>query len=221
MTAEAEPAPAGARVEDDETGSDVGRVLALSDGVFAIALTVLVLEIALPRGTTGDDLGHALASLGPKYAAYALSFLTIGTFWLIHRLSFRRIVRTNMTLLVLNLLLLMGVAFLPFPTAVLGQFGGRTTATVFYGCSMAATSLVSSGIWWYVSGPGRALIDPRTDPEWIRMGRLRSVVGPGVFLLSIPVATFAPYVAESMWFLVFPLRMAIPRLFGRTAGEDD
>jgi uncharacterized membrane protein len=88
--------------EDDETASDLGRVLALSDGVFAIALTVLVLEIALPRGTTRGTLGRNLADLGPRYQAYALSFLTIGMYWFIQRLSFRRLVRTDTTLVVLT-----------------------------------------------------------------------------------------------------------------------
>ena len=209
------------RVEGDETGSDLGRVLTLSDGVFAIALTVLVLDIALPARTTEATLGHDLAHLAPRYVAYVLSFFTIGMFWLIHRLSFRRVVRTNMTLLVLNLLLLLGVAFLPFPTAVIGEFGGTATASVFYGLSIAATSLVSSGIWWYLSGPGRVLLDPRTDPEWIRMGRVRAVVGPAVFVVSIPVAVVAPYLAMAMWFLVFPLRMLVPRLINRGAEDPD
>ena len=83
-------AATNARREDDETGADLGRVLALSDGVFAIALTVLVLEIALPAATTEDTLGRALRDLGPKYFAYVLSFLTIGTSWFLHRLLFRR-----------------------------------------------------------------------------------------------------------------------------------
>ncbi len=207
------------RVEDDETGSDLGRVLALSDGVFAIALTVLVLEIALPAGTTAGKLGRALRDLGPKYFAYVLTFFTIGTMWFIHRLAFRRIVRTNSTLLILNLLLLMAVAFLPFPTAVLGEFGGNATASVFYACSMVVASVLSSGIWWYVSGP-RGLLDPATDPEWIRLGRLRALVGPGVFLVSIPVAAFAPYAAVALWMTTWPLRLVVPRLVGDRSSSD-
>jgi uncharacterized membrane protein len=209
-----------ARVEDDETGSDLGRVLALSDGVFAIALTVLVLEIALPATTTERTLGHDLRALGPKYFAYALSFFTIGTMWLIHRLAFRRIARTNATLLIVNLLLLMGVAFMPFPTAVLGEFGGNATATVFYAVTMTAVSCLSSGLWWYASGD-RDLLRPGTDPEWIRAGRMRALVGPIVFVASIPVAAFAPYAAVAMWLLTFPLRLLVPRLLGGTSVDID
>ena len=202
-----------ARFRGDWTEVDLGRVLALSDGVFAIALTVLVLEIALPPTTTADTLGRNLRDLGPKYFAYALTFVTIGAMWLIHRLAFRRIVRTNLTLLVINLLLLMSVAFQPFPTAVLGEFGGNPTATVFYACSISVTSVLSSGLWWYVSGD-RGLLDPNTDPAWIRAGRLRTSLGTVVFLLSIPVAAVAPFVAEAMWLATFPLRFLVPRLLG-------
>jgi len=213
-------AGADAMVEGDETGSDLGRVLALSDGVFAIALTVLVLTIALPPGTSEANLGKELRDLGPKYFAYALSFFTIGTMWLIHRLAFRRIARTNATLLIINLLLLMGVAFLPFPTAVLGEFGGNTTAAVFYASAMTVTSCLSSGLWWYASGD-RELLRPGTDPEWIRAGRMRALVGPIVFLVSIPIAAFAPYVAIGMWFLTFPLRILVPRLLGGSRADID
>jgi uncharacterized membrane protein len=208
------------RVEDDETGSDLGRVLALSDGVFAIALTVLVLEIALPATTTSDTLGRELRDLGPKYFAYALTFFTIGTMWLIHRLAFRRIVRTNLTLLVINLLLLMSVAFQPFPTAVLGEFGGDPTAVVFYACAISVTSVLSTGLWWYASSD-RGLLDPNTDPEWIRAGRLRTLIGTIVFLLSIPIAAFAPYVAEAMWCATLPLRLLVPKLLRRVGPDVD
>jgi uncharacterized membrane protein len=212
--------PAVASIEDDESGHDLGRVLALSDGVFAIALTVLVLEIALPATTTARTLGQDLRDLGPKYFAYALSFFTIGTLWLIHRLVFRRIARTNTTLLIIDLLLLMGVAFLPFPTAVLGEFGDNSTATVFYASVMTVTSCLSSGLWWYASGD-RALLRPGTGPDWIRAGRIRALVGPTVFALSIPVAAFAPYAAVVMWLLTFPLRLVVPRFIGGASADDD
>jgi TMEM175 potassium channel family protein len=209
-----------ARLEDDETGSDLGRVLALSDGVFAIALTVLVLEIALPATTTTATLGRDLRALGPKFFAYALSFFTIGTMWLIHRLAFRRIARTNATLLIVNLLLLMGVAFIPFPTAVLGEFGGNVTATVFYAVTMTGVSCLSSGLWWYASGD-RGLLRPGTDLAWVRAGRMRALVGPIVFVASIPVAVVAPYAAVAMWLLTFPLRLLVPRLLGANGIDID
>ena len=114
----------------------------------------------------------------------------------------------------------MAIAFIPFPTAVIGEFGGNATATVFYACTMAVASCLSSGLWWYASGD-RGLLRPGTDPEWIRAGRLRALVGPVVFVASIPVAAFAPYAAVAMWLLTFPLRILVPRLFGGSSADID
>jgi uncharacterized membrane protein len=140
--------------------------------------------------------------------------------WLIHRLPVRRIARTNATLLIVNLLLLMGVAFIPFPTAVLGEFGGNVTATVFYAVTMTGVSCLSSGLWWYASGD-RGLLRPGTDPAWVRAGRMRALVGPIVFVASIPVAVVAPYAAVAMWLLTFPLRLLVPRLLGANGIDID
>lgn len=107
------------RHEDDEAAEEgIGRILALSDGVFAIALTLLVLEIAVPATTSDARLPKALLGLWPRYIAYLLSFVVIARFWVTHRLTFRLIGCGDDTLVWLNLLLLMFVAFLPFPTAV-------------------------------------------------------------------------------------------------------
>src|SRR5579863_9784914 len=106
------------RHEDDEGGDeDIGRILALSDGVFAIAVTLLILDIAVPATTSDDALPKVLLGLWPRYLAYALSFLVIARFWVIHHGSFQLIVRYDDALVWLNLLLLLFVAFLPFPTA--------------------------------------------------------------------------------------------------------
>ena len=110
------------RQEDDEAAEEgIGRILALSDGVFAIALTLLILDIAVPATTSDDDLTKVLLDLWPRYLAFALSFLVISRFWVIHRQAFRLIVRGDPALVWLNLLLLLFISFLPFPTAVLGD----------------------------------------------------------------------------------------------------
>jgi len=110
------------RHEDDEAAEEgIGRILALSDGVFAIATTLLIVEIAVPATTSNVGLPKALLGLWPRYLAYVLSFVVIARFWVMHRLTFRLIARDDAALVWLNLLLLMLVAFLPFPTAVLGQ----------------------------------------------------------------------------------------------------
>ena len=130
--------------EGDEVGDEgFGRLLALSDGVFAIALTLLVIEIALPAGTSDARLGAALVTLGPRYYAYVLSFAVIARFWIAHHAAFRYIRRYDDTLIWLNLLLLLLVAFLPFPTSVLGEHGNTPTGAVFYGAVLVCTSAAS------------------------------------------------------------------------------
>jgi TMEM175 potassium channel family protein len=104
------------RREDDEAAEEgIGRILALSDGVFAIAITLLILEISIPAVTDDGGLTKALLGLWPQYLAYVLSFLVIARFWVTHHVAFRPIGRYDAVLVWLNLLLLMFVAFLPFP----------------------------------------------------------------------------------------------------------
>jgi uncharacterized membrane protein len=186
--------------EDDEAADEgIGRILALSDGVFAIALTLLILEIAIPATTSDDDLGQALLGLWPRYLAYLLSFLVIARFWVIHHQTFRLIVRDNATLVWLNFVLLLFIAFLPFPTAVLGSHEGAPAAAVLYAVALCLTSGSSAGYLWYASGRSNLMRD---------VGR------------AWPVAAFAPYVAEALWVFAFPLaRISFAWFAAEQAGQ--
>jgi hypothetical protein len=134
------------RKGDEVADEGLGRLLALTDGVFAIALTLLVIQIALPEGTSDVRLGAALVALGPHYFAYVLSFAVIARFWIAHHLAFRYIRRYDDTLIWLNLLLLMFVGFLPFPTSVLGEHGNTPTGAAFYGAALVCTSAASGAL---------------------------------------------------------------------------
>ena len=105
-----------------ETPSDTARLETFSDGVIAIAITLLVLEITVPAITGDDSLGHELLKEWPSYLGYVVSFLTLGTMWINHHNRFRYIARVNQSLLSLNTLLLMTIAFLPFSTALLAEY---------------------------------------------------------------------------------------------------
>jgi uncharacterized membrane protein len=175
---------------------------------FAIALTLLVLELALPPGTTGANLGHALLHLWPNGFAYFLSFAIIGRFWAAHHLGFRYIARFDLRLIWLNLMLLFFVAFLPFPTEVLGRFGAHSIAAVFYAASVSAASAASAAVWWYASGPGH-LLRPGVDPAMIRLARIRSFAGAPFFALTIPIAVVSPYAAMALWTVGFPVMRAV------------
>jgi TMEM175 potassium channel family protein len=193
------------RHEDEEAAEEgIGRILALSDAVFAIAMTLLVIAIAVPATMGDDHLPKALLELWPRYLAYLLSFVVIARFWEIHHAAFRLIARYDTALVWLNFLLLMAVAFLPFPTAVVGEHVGSPAAAVLYAVSACLASTASAAYWWYASGRGR-LLSPDVGRARIRAMRARSLSTPVFFALTLPIAVFAPYAAEIAWFLTFPL----------------
>ena len=194
------------RREGDEAAEEesIGRVLALSDGVFAIAITLLILDIALPPKTSDAGLPNALLALWPRYFAYVVSFVVIARFWVIHRLTFQLIARDDAVLVWLNLLLLMFVAFLPFPTAVLGKHNGVPAAAVLYAAAVILAGVASAACWWYASGRGN-LLRPDVGRAQVRALRARGLASPVFFALTLPIALFAPYVAEIAWVFVFPL----------------
>ena len=204
------------RQEDDEAAGDgMGRILALSDGVFAIALTLLILDIAVPAMTSNDELGTVLLNLWPHYLAYLLSFVVIARFWVIHHQTFRLIVRDDTTLVWLNFLLLIFVAFLPFPTSVLGAKESSPAAAVLYAIAVCLTGASSAAYLWYATGRGK-LLRPDVGGAQIRAMRARSLSGPVFFALTVPIAAFAPYIAEAVWIFAFPLaRMSFVWFFGQ------
>jgi uncharacterized membrane protein len=144
------------------TDNDTARLEAFSDGVFAIAITLLILEIRLPE--THGSLSHLLGELWPSYLAYVLSFATIGIMWANHHSIFRLIARTTHGLIVANLLLLMTISFLPFPTGVLAEHlseGGadQRSAALFYSGTFIVIAIAFQ-ILWQTAGRTYRLIVP-------------------------------------------------------------
>lgn len=174
-----------------------GRLEAFSDGIFAIAATLLVLEVRVPEGDT--PLLGRLLDAWPTYLAYGISFLVIGIMWLNHHGTFVRVRRVDRGLMSLNLLLLGLVAFIPFPTAVLaanitGTGRDPLTAAVFYSTVMAVNALAFALLWLYL-GRHRALLAPESEPDAPERAVRRSLAGVVVYLLLIPVAWLSPVAA--------------------------
>jgi TMEM175 potassium channel family protein len=145
-------APGGkAGADPPSVSRDTGRLEAFSDAVFAITVTLLVLEIRPP--TDDRDLLHGLVALWPSYVAYAVTFLFIGQVWANHHVMFDHIRAADRVVLLLNTLLLMVVAFLPFATSVLAgalrSGHGQRTAVVFYGIAFDVTALTFNALWQY------------------------------------------------------------------------
>jgi uncharacterized membrane protein len=180
-------------VSDDSSAMSTGRLEAFSDGVFAIAITLLVLEIRLPEGWE-EDLGGALIGLWPSYLAYVVTFLLVGMIWMNHHRMFHFIHRTDGMLLALNVLLLMDVAFLPFPTHVLAEAlraeHGTQMAAVFYGIVLVIGGIFYNAVWWY-SSLGHRHLGGHITPAEARSLRFRWGMGPVLYLVATVIGAFS------------------------------
>jgi uncharacterized membrane protein len=168
-----------------------GRLEAFSDAVFAIAITLLIVEVHVPEVEEGESLARALGDQWPQYAAYAISFMVIGIIWLNHHHVVTEVATVTRRLVLVNLALLGAVAFLPFPTALLADYltvGGdraRVAAGV-YTASMLVTSTCFFLLWRHIV---RArLHDDELDAEGLRWRTRRAAVGPVVYTALLPVA---------------------------------
>jgi len=178
------------------------RVEAFSDGVLAIAITLLVLEIHVPESEF-DNLWHGIWSQWPSYLAFATSFLTIGAFWLLHHGVFRRLRYADTRVMRINLLLLMAISFLPFPTRLMAEAIHDTqaerAAVITYGGNLLAISILYA-LLWEAAVRGQGLLEPDVTPDEI--GAFRRIASPsaGFYVLGGALALFAPRVAV-FWLL--------------------
>jgi uncharacterized membrane protein len=170
------------------TVMSTARAEAFSDAVFAIAITLLILDIHPPADPDSDaGLLRALLRLWPSYLAYAVSFLLIGMVWINHHRMFHHIARVDGIALGLNVLLLVDVGFLPFPTAVLSASlhtgHGEHTAAALYGLTLTAGGIAFNAVWWYAAS-GHRLLDDRITAREARVLGIRWTLGPVFYLVS-------------------------------------
>jgi uncharacterized membrane protein len=180
-----------------------------SDGVFAIAITLLVLGLAVPVIRAADDaaLSAALMHLWPNFLAYVLSFAVIGIMWNNHHMLFRTVQRIDRTTFFLNLLLLGVTAFIPFATSVLGTYPSLKTATVTYGLTLDAAAITYNAILHYLikSGAFYRSINDETLRQTVvayRVGLITYVAATAIGFIS-PRISFALYGAIALYYL-FP-----------------
>jgi uncharacterized membrane protein len=171
------------------------RLEALSDGVFAIAITLLVLSLASPNDYT--HLGHQLAQRWPSLAAYVVSFAVIGIMWFNHHSICSHFERVDRPFFYLNLFLLMTIAFLPYPTGILGealrQGHGARTAALFYSVTMTVNAVAWASLWLYAS-TGRRLLRESFPESQRRVATIAFTSGTFVYAASIGVAVVNAYV---------------------------
>jgi uncharacterized membrane protein len=189
------------RREPEETD----RLLALSDAVVGIAITLLVLEITVPTvpaGSTTATLPDLVAEQWHEFLAYVLSFLIIGQYWVLHRRIFVHVDRHDRGVLWLNLLFLLMVAFVPYATSLFTTYPDRFGVTVYAGV-LATTGLTLTLLWGYASR--NELLEAGLTSRTVRIQAVRFLVSPVVFVVSMAVATVSPPLAIGSWLLLVPL----------------
>lgn len=188
--------------DDAASGLSLERAVALSDGVFSIAATLLIIDVRLPHPGVPFSWSM-LVEIGPRLLGYVISFLVIGQMWVAHHRKLRLVERLDIRALWLNLLFLMFIAFLPFPTAVLSEHADRD-AVVFYALTIASAALMLLALWLYIGRHG----DWFAADDWAARfahERTRTVALFGVFLLSAPIAFVDVTAAMLSWILVAPV----------------
>jgi TMEM175 potassium channel family protein len=183
----------------EENEVEFARIVAFSDGVFAIAITLLVLNLGVSQDIDGGELPGALWDQRQDLFAYALSFAVIGRFWIIHHRFFGEITGFDNRLLALNLFYLAWIALVPFTSEVLGDYGGEPAAIVLYSANIAAVVLGGT----LLTSDARRAGFMSSDEEEAARFRRRGLVIAGVFLLSIPVAFLDAHAAQFIWLVLF------------------
>jgi uncharacterized membrane protein len=173
------------------------RLEAFSDGVFAIAITLLVLDIHVPEPGSGH-LGHELLAQWPSYAAYVISFITIGIIWINHHAAFSRLRAVDHSILVWNLLLLLGVGILPFTTSLMATYlkegSGESLAAAIYGASFLAMGAVFVLANRQILFRRPQLLKVPIDPEAARSVLTFTALGQLPYALAVVLAFVSPYI---------------------------
>ncbi len=191
-------------------GEDLGRIIALSDGVFAFALTLLVLTLTVPSinthglnsEQTSGALGAALHQDYGEFLAYVFAFVMIAIWWVGHHRTFRYIERYDSVLMGLNLMLLLEIAVMPFILEVYSNYQSTQVAVILFAATQAATGLTMNGIWNYATYK-RRLVSPKLSASLIRYTSIRGTITPIVFLASVGVSFVNVSAAQYTWILVF------------------
>ncbi|MBV9688797.1 MAG: DUF1211 domain-containing protein [Ktedonobacteraceae bacterium] len=195
------------------------RIEAFSDGVFAVAITLLVLGIHLPTFTVtpkthaeiAQQLLLGLEQQWPAYASYVFSSIIVGIYWVAHHNTFHYIIRSDRNLLWLNILLLICIVFIPFPTTLLGQYPEQQVSVIVYAGTLVITGIVLQLLWWYATSNYR-LVDRNIDAELVQRATRRNLMAPLIYLLAIALSFLSVQASLGLLILVpvyyvFPTRI--------------
>jgi len=186
------------------------RVEMLTDGVFAIAMTLLVLDIKVPvlEHSMAHELPDRLVELWPKYLGYVISFIMLGVYWVGHHNQFHAIRRTDRPLLWINVLFLMAIGFLPFSTALLTAYFDQQVPVIIYGANLVVIGLLLYWHWWHATDHHH-LVDADLDPEFIKIAARRVLRGVLILIVAIGMS-FISIAATLIIYLVLPVTYILP-----------
>jgi uncharacterized membrane protein len=208
--------------QEDESGKTRGyrvdRVLALSDGVFAFAVTLLVLDLVVPslsQSASSTDLWQGLTKEYISFINYILSFFIAAIWWNSHHRNFEHIRDSNTTLRMLNMFFLIWIALLPFFTKILDQYHNLQLSVALYATDQAAAGFFLTIIWLYASRNNH-MIDKNMTKREIRWGTLRNIIVPIYFIISIGISFIDTGLASFSWYGLIPIFIIILRLGHRS-----
>lgn len=178
---------------------DTRRLEAFSDGVFAIAITLLVLNFDIPSGLGSSEVWPSIAAQSDQFISAAISFAVIGVYWAGHHTTFTRIDHGSAALTVVNLVLLAAIVFMPFATLVLAEYSNTFAGVALYAATLSVAGYAATGLMWL--GLHQKLLSPDVDPGLVEARIAGLVSTPLVFTLSIGVAAINPGAAMWVWLL--------------------
>lgn len=209
----ADPGLPGEGVRD--VRSELDRIIYFSDAVFAIAITLLALEIHIPEFSaepSDASLWQVVLGILPQFFVYALSFVVIGVYWVSHHRSFRAIKRYDIRLIWLNLLQLLFIAFLPVSSTLLGRYPLHQPTLVLYSLNVIAAGMTQYFTWNHATR-NHHLVDPALDERLFRYVRLNTLISSIAFVITIVVSFFDARAALAIPILVLVLYVPLAPLF--------
>ena len=183
----------------------------LTDGVFAIVMTILVLEIAVPQLSHSEaaiELPKQLIELWPVILSYGTSFIILGLFWIAHDYQFHYIKRANRTFLWITIFYLMFIAFVPFSTSLIGEYGDQQISVIIYGINIIIV-LVWAYLQWKYATKEHRLVDDDLDPKFITIMSRRIIVGIILYAFAIAISLLNTQVSLVL-FILIPICYLIP-----------
>ena len=189
-----------------------------SDAVFAIAMTLLVVGIGIPH-VASDNLEHTLHNKSDEILSFFISFLVIGYYWLAHHRFVAQLVTVDIGFMVLNLAYLAAIAFVPFPTALVGVYNGHTISVVLYAATLGTASFFE--VMMFIRAHREKLFRHEMSPKTFRFNVVASSAPVVVFFISIPLAYVNTTLALASWLIIFPIEYVIGTSFKPADADDE